>query len=182
MTGETGALHEAPNMEGEVDTRLRWSDGLYGGLVAGIVVSIFFSVVDVVTHEPIASVYVVLASAILGTAAHSVGTIAIILGVAMLFLSSAIGGIFYALLSRKIGMLVIWPYSTILGFVYGFLIWLFFIDVVVPMSGMQATIDRPLWISAVGIGFFYGSALCEYLANIARSRAKSSESESQPQA
>ena len=161
---------------------MRWSDGLYGGLIAGVVVSIFFVIVDALSREPLNAAYAVLASSILGTSARTMGMIATALGVALLFLGSALGGIAYAIASRRATIMVRTPYSTILGFVYGFLIWLLFVDVIVPMSGMQATIDRPLWISAVGIGIFYGSALCEYLANVARGRAKvSSEPQSEPQ-
>ena len=152
-------------------TRLTWSDGLYGGLIAGVVVSIFFMIADAVMHDPILTIYTFMASAVLGSSATNGGWVAVALGAGLLYLASALGGIAYAIVARRITSLARTPISTFAGFVYGFVVWLIFVDVIVPMTGMQQTINHPLWVSAVGIGFFYGSALCEYLANIARSRA-----------
>ena len=151
--------------------RLTWSDGLYGGLVAGVVVSIFFMVADAIMHDPILTIYTFMASAVLGSAAKSSGWVALALGAGLLYLASALGGIAYAIVARRITALARTPISTFAGFVYGFIVWLVFVDVIVPMTGMQQMINHPLWVSAIGIGFFYGSALCEYLANVARSRA-----------
>ena len=155
----------------KVDPRLSWSDGFYGGLIAGVVLSLFFVVANLLTHDPLDSIYLFLASAILGKAALSDGWMAIALGLGLLFILAGIGGIVYAALARRFTRLVKTPISSLAGLVYGFLVWLVFVDVVVPTTGMQQTIDSPLWVSAIGIGIFYGSALCEYLANVARSRA-----------
>jgi len=152
-------------------SRLTWSDGLYGGLVGGVVVSIFFMIADAVVHDPILTIYTFMASAVLGKSAASGGWPAIALGAGLLYLASGFGGIVYAVFARRITSLARTPISTIAGFVYGFILRLVFVDVIVPMTGMQQMIKHPLWVSAVGIGFFYGSTLCEYLANVARSRA-----------
>ncbi len=159
-----------PTEQATVDTRLRWSDGLYGGLIAGVVNSAFFAGVNLFRHEPLDSLYVFLASSVLGANAKAIGFPAVAMGLGLMFFFSAIGGIIYALLARRFSNLAKTPISAIAGFVYGFLVWLLFIDVVVPTTGLQQTIDQPLWISAVGIGIFWGTALCEYLANVARSR------------
>jgi hypothetical protein len=156
----------------EPDSRLRLSDGLYGGLIAGAVNSVFFAVADLVVHESLASPYVFLATAALGTNARNLGWPSLVMGLAMMFLGSALGGIVYAFWARRIPMLAETPVSGIAGLLYGLVIWLLFVDLVVPTTGLQQTIDRPLWVSAVGLSLFWGTALCEYLANVARSRKK----------
>lgn len=158
-------------IEVKVDPRLSWSDGFYGGLIAGVVLSLFFVVADMFTHEPLDSIYLFLASGVLGKAALTDGWMGIALGVGLLFVLAGIGGIVYAALARRYPRLVKTPISSLAGLVYGFLVWLVFVDVIIPTTGMQQTIDSPLWVSAIGIGIFYGSTLCEYLANIARMRA-----------
>ena len=146
------------------------SDGFYGGLLAGVVLSAFFAAVDLLLHEPLDSIYLFIASAVLGRAALAGGWMPIALGIAMFFLLAAIGGIVYSILARHWQALATTPTSSLAGLIYGFIVWLIFVDVVVPTTGMQQTVDHPLWISAAGIGIFYGSALCEYLANVSRLR------------
>ena len=153
-----------------LDPRLTLSDGFYGGLIGGAVLSAFFAVIDLLLHEPLDSIYLFMASAILGPSALQGGWMPLVLGIAMMFLLCAIGGIIYAGLARKWNFLAQTPISSLAGLVYGFIVWLVFVDVVIPMTKMQQTVDHPLWISAVGIGIFYGSALCEFLANISRVR------------
>ena len=167
-------------IEVKVDTRLSWSDGFYGGLLAGVVLSLFFAVANMFTHEPLDAVYLFLASAVLGKAALTGGWLAVALGIGLLFILAGIGGIVYAALARRFTRLVKTPISTLAGLVYGFTVWLIFVDVVIPTTGMQQTIDHPLWVSAAGIGIFYGSALCEYLANVARTRATRAERAAAP--
>jgi len=161
--------------EVKFDPRLAWSDGFYGGLISGAVVSVFFMVTDALLRLPIDSIYLFLASAVLGKAAMNGGWLPVALGVGMLFLLSAFGGMFYAGIARRWPALAQTPVSTVAGLIYGFFVWLLFVDVIVPTSGMQQTIDHPLWISAAGIGLFYGTTLCEYLANVARKRLARSQ-------
>ncbi|MGH7662400.1 MAG: hypothetical protein ACRENA_15955 [Vulcanimicrobiaceae bacterium] len=146
------------------------SDGFYGGLLAGAVLSVFFIAVDLLLREPIDSIYLFVASAVLGKAALTGGWMPIALGIAMFFLMAAIGGIVFSILARNWQALATTPTSSLAGLVYGFFVWLVFVDIIIPSTGMQQTVDHPLWISAAGIGIFYGSALCEYLANVSRLR------------
>lgn len=151
------------------------SDGFYGGLLGGAALSVFFAVVDAIMHEPIDSIYLFMASAVLGKAALAGGWMAIALGIGILFLLAAIGGIVYSILARQYPALAKTPFSSFWGLFYGFVVWLVFVDVIIPTTGMQTTVDHPLWISAAGIGIFYGSSLCEYLASVSRLRVARAE-------
>ena len=153
-----------------VDTRLTLSDGFYGGLIGGSVLSVYFAICDTLLHVSLDSLYRFMASAVLGKGAMQSGWMPVALGVCILYLLAALGGIVYAWLAYRVPALAKTPISSLAGLIYGFVVWLVFIDVIIPLTGMQQTIDHPLWISAVGIGIFYGSALCEYLANVSRLR------------
>jgi hypothetical protein len=164
------------------DTRLTLSDGFYAGLIGGGVLSAFFAVADWLIHAPLDSIYLFMASAVLGKAAMTGGWMPIALGLGMLFLLATLGGVVYAWLAHRFTVLAKTPISSLAGLVYGFLAWLFFVDVIIPTTGMQQTIDAPLWVSAAGVGIFYGSALCEYLANVSRLRTARAARAGQPPA
>jgi hypothetical protein len=153
-----------------VDTRLTLSDGFYAGLIGGGVLSAYFAACDALLRVPVDSLYRFMASAVLAKSALQGGWMPVALGIGILFLLAAVGGLVYAWLAHRIPALAKTPISSLTGLIYGFLVWLVFVDVIIPTTGMQETIDHPLWISAVGIGIFYGSALCEYLANVSRLR------------
>jgi hypothetical protein len=159
-------------IEVKLDPRLTTGDGFYGGLIGGVVLSLFYVVADTITHQPMDSIYLFMASAVLGKNAMNGGWMPIALGVGMLFFLAAFGGMLYAGCARAWPDLARTPVSSFTGLLYGFIVWLIFVDIIVPTTGMQQTIDHPLWISALGIGIFYGTALCEYLSSVARSRAK----------
>jgi len=158
-----------------IDPRLTLSDGFYGGLIGGAVLSVFFAVIDFFLHEPLDSIYLFMASSVLGKAALNGGWMPLVLGLALMFLMAAIGGIFYAGFARKLTFLAKSPISSLAGLVYGFIVWFIFVDLIIPLTGMQQTVDHPLWISAIGIGIFYGSALCEFLASVSRNRMARAE-------
>lgn len=167
----------------QIDPRLTLSDGFYGGLIGGAVLSVFFAVIDFLLHEPLDSIYLFMASAVLGKSALSGGWMPLVLGLALMFLMAAVGGIFYAAIARRFTLLAKTPISSLGGLIYGFIVWFIFVDVIIPLTGMQQTVDHPLWISAIGIGIFYGSALCEFLASVSRvrtARADRAASESNP--
>lgn len=151
------------------------SDGFYAGLLGGGVLSVFFVVIDAILHEPLDAVYLFMASGVLGKAALSGGWMPLALGIGIMFLLAALGGIFYSMLARQFTVLAKTPISSLGGLVYGFVVWFLFVDVIIPSTGMQQTVDHPLWVSAIGIGIFYGSALCEYLASVSRLRAARAE-------
>jgi len=153
-----------------IDPRLTLTDGFYGGLIGGTVLSAFFAAIDWLLHEPLDSIYLFMASSVLGKAALAGGWMPLVLGIALMYLLAAIGGMIYAGLARRFTALARTPISSLGGLVYGFIVWLIFVDIIIPTTGMQQTIDHPLWISAVGIGIFYGSALCEFLASVSRVR------------
>ena len=147
------------------------SDGFYAGLLGGGVLSLFFVVIDFILHEPLDAIYLFMASSVLGKAALAGGWMPLALGLGIMFLLAAMGGIFYSVLARQFTLLAKTPISSLGGLAYGFIVWVIFVDIIIPSTGMQQTVDHPLWVSAIGIGVFYGSALCEYLASVARLRA-----------
>ncbi len=51
-----------------IDPRLTLSDGFYGGLIGGAVLSVFFAIIDFFLHEPLDSIYLFMASSVLGKA------------------------------------------------------------------------------------------------------------------
>ena len=165
-----------------IDPRLTVSDGFYGGLIGGGVLSAFFAVIDALMHEPLDSIYLFMASAVLGKSALAGGWMALALGIVVFFLLASIGGMIFSAIARHWTALSQTPISSFAGLVYGFIVWLIFVDVVIPLTSMQQTVDHPLWISAAGLGIFYGSALCEYLASVARVRTVRAERASEPAA
>ena len=105
-----------------------------------------------------------MASSVLGKVALNGGWMPLVLGLALMFLMAALGGIFYAGFARKFTFLAKSPISSMAGLVYGFIVWFIFVDVIIPMTGMQQTVDHPLWISAIGIGIFYGVGIVRILS------------------
>jgi len=159
------AENENMNEEGDV----RWFDGLYGGLLAGAVVAIFYGIVSVaILHDfSLAGFFADVASSVIGSHATEHSAIAVALGVGMHFLISAIFGLVYGVLSLKFRSMWHAPYSVIWGCTYGLLVWAVIANVIVPAFGIVNIM--PLWEALVANVVFFGFILSEYITVI-RSR------------
>ena len=148
---------------------VRWFDGLYGGLLAGAIVAVFYGIVSVaVLHDfTIAGFFANVASSVLGSRAAPDNALAVALGVGMHFLISALFGLSYGMLSLKFHSMWHAPYSVIWGCTYGFVVWFVIANVVVPAFGIVNIM--PLWEALVANIVFFGFILSEYMTVI-RSR------------
>ena len=138
---------------------VRWFDGLYGGLLAGATVAVFYGIVSVaVLHDfTIAGFFANVASSVLGSRAAPDNAPAVALGVGMHFLISALFGLSYGVLSLKFHSMWHAPYSVIWGCTYGFVVWFLIANVVVPAFGIVNIM--PLWEALVANIVFFGFIL-----------------------
>jgi hypothetical protein len=148
---------------------VQWFDGLYGGLLAGSIVAVFYGIVSVaILHDfTIAGFFADVASSVIGSRATPDNGFAVALGVGIHFLISAMFGLFYGILSLKFRSMWHAPYSIIWGCTYGFVVWFVIANVVVPAFGIVNTM--PLWEALVANMVFFGFVLSEYMTVI-RSR------------
>ena len=149
---------------------VRWSDGLYGGLIAGLASAAFYAVVAVAwMHEAsLAAFFAQPANAL--APFHGAAPTAMLawFGFVLYLLAAAFFGICYALLARRLTSMWQAPTSVLWGLGYGLLVWFVLNDGVVPMTG--ATNVQPLWEGLVGTVLFYGVVLSE-LTTVAHRRA-----------
>jgi len=151
------------------ESHAQWFDGLYGGLLAGATVAVFYGIVSVaILHDfSIAGFFADVASSVIGSRATPGNALAVALGVGMHFLISAMFGLFYGLLSLKFRSMWHAPYSIVWGCTYGFVVWFVIANVVVPAFGVVNI--QPLWEALVANVVFFGFVLSEYMTVI-RSR------------
>ena len=145
-------------MNGEM---VRWIDGFYGGLIAGVASAIFSAVVAVAwLHElTLDGFFAQPAQALPPFHAAPPSWALAGLGV-VLYLALAVGfGILYALPARRLRSMWQAPTSVAWGLVYGLLVWWVINDVLVPVSG--AVEVQPLWEGLVGTVLVYGVVLSE---------------------
>jgi hypothetical protein len=142
---------------------VRWSDGLYGGLIAGLVSALFFLFAGaVIIHEPVfGDFFVSFAVAIFGSRIETFPVIALLFGLFLHFLSAAIFGIFYASMAARFKPAWTAPTSVLCGIAYG--LFMFFIaeDVAVPI--MRVVSLTPLWEALLGNILFHGIVISEYI-------------------
>jgi len=142
---------------------VRWSDGLYGGVIAGLVSALFFLFVGVaIVHEAVLGDYVVqFAVGVFGSRIESVPLVGLLFGLFLHFFSAAIFGIFYAGMAARFKPSWTAPTSVLCGICYG--LFMFFIteDVAVPIMRVVST--TPLWETIVGNVFFHGVVVSEYI-------------------
>ncbi len=152
------------------EVHARWFDGLYGGLLAGAIVAVFYGIVSVaILHDfSFAGFFADIASSVIGSRATPDNGVAIALGVGMHFLISAVFGLIYGVLSLKFRSMWHAPYSVIWGCTYGLCVWFFIANVMVPAFGIVNI--QPLWEALVANIVFFGFVLSEYMTVI-RSRS-----------
>jgi uncharacterized membrane protein YagU involved in acid resistance len=148
---------------------VRWIDGFYGGLIAGVTSALFSLIVSVGwLHDTTpGSFFAQVAQAL--PPFHGAPPLPplVVLGFALYLLVAAAFGIVYATLARRLPSMWRAPTSVMWGLCYGLLVWWILNDIVVPVTG--ATVDRPLWEGLVGTVVFYGIVLSE-LTTVAHRR------------
>ena len=150
---------------------VRWSDGLYGGLIAGTTSAIFSMVVAVAwLHETtLAAYFAQVAQALPPLHAAPVAMPIVGLGLVLYLVLAAGFGIVYALLAQHRPSMWRTPTSNLWGLTYGLFVWWALNDVVVPLTG--ATNVQPLWEGLVGTVLCYGTVLSEYTTVVHRREA-----------
>jgi hypothetical protein len=149
---------------------VRWIDGFYGGLLAGVTSAAFSAGVSALwLHETTAGeLFAQIARGVAPFRGAPVSWALAGLG-AVLYLILAVGfGIAYALLARRMRSMWRAPGSVMWGLAYGLLVWWLVNDVFVPVAGVVAT--QPAWEGLVGTVVFYGVVLSE-ATTLARRRA-----------
>jgi uncharacterized membrane protein YagU involved in acid resistance len=148
---------------------VRWIDGFYGGLIAGVTSALFSLIVSVGwLHDTTpGSFFAQVAQAL--PPFHGAPPLPplVVLGFALYLLVAAAFGIVYATLARRLPSMWRAPTSVMWGLCYGLFVWWILNDIVVPVTG--ATVDRPLWEGLVGTVVFYGIVLSE-LTTVAHRR------------
>lgn len=149
---------------------VRWFDGLYGGLLAGGVVAIFYWIVTItlLKETTLPGFFAEIASGILKDRATADNGWAVAFGVCLHFLMAASFGIVYAWFARRVPAMWHAPTSVFFGLGYGLLVWFAISDVIVPVFGVVTT--QPLWVGLVANTIFYGFVISEFMTVAHRSK------------
>jgi uncharacterized membrane protein YagU involved in acid resistance len=149
---------------------VRWIDGLYGGLIAGVTSALFYAVVAVAwLHDTtLGAFFAQIAQALPPFHGAPASAALVALGVVLYFLLAAAFGIVYALLAKRFSSMWQAPTSVLWGLSYGLVVWWVLNDVLVPLTG--ALVVQPLWEGLVGTILGYGLVLSE-LTTMAHRRA-----------
>jgi hypothetical protein len=150
---------------------VRWSDGLYGGLLAGTVVVGFYWLVDMLLlkDSTLSGFFAEIASGFLKSGATSENLWVVLFGVALHYLLSAAFGIVYATIARYVRAMWHAPTSVIFGITYGLIVWFVINDLFVPVFGIETT--QPLWVGLVANTIFYGFVISEFITVAQRAKA-----------
>ena len=141
---------------------VRWSDGLYGGLIAGLVSALFFVCAGVtIDHGAFGEYFVRYAVAIFGDRAEHLGPIALLFGLVLHFVAAGAFGIAYALVAARFKPMWSAPTSVLCGVVYGIFMYYVAEDVTVPV--LHVVNYTPAWEALVGHVLFHGVILSEYI-------------------
>ena len=140
---------------------VRWIDGLYGGLIAGVTSALFYTVVAAAwLHDTTVAGFFAGIAQGLPTVQRAPQSLALAALGALGYAVVAAGfGVLYALLARRLPSMWQAPSSVLWGLFYGLLVWWAINDVLAPVSG--AVVDLPLWEGLVGTVIFYGVVLSE---------------------
>lgn len=151
---------------------VRWIDGFYGGLIAGVTSAVFYAVVAVAwLHDfTLGGFFAQPAQALPPFHGAQESWAPIGLGTVMYVLLAAAFGIVYAVLARRLPSMWQAPTSVMWGLSYGLLVWWVINDVLVPLTGARS--EQPLWVGLVGTVVFYGVVLSE-LTTVAHRRETS---------
>ena len=148
---------------------VRWSDGLYGGLIAGVTSAAFYVVAANALHDPTLDRFLTDVAQTIPPLQHAPETGWLLaLGVVLHFLVCAAGGIVYSLLARHFRGMWQAPTSVAWGLSYGLFVFWTVNDVLVPLTGARTL--QPLWVGLIGTMLCYGVVLSEY-TTVARRRA-----------
>jgi uncharacterized membrane protein YagU involved in acid resistance len=141
---------------------VRWSDGLYGGLIAGLVSALFFLIAgSTVAHGPFGDYFSMYAAAIFGERAEHLGVILLLFGLFVHFFMAALFGILYAALAARFKPMWSAPTSVLCGVTYGLFMYFVAEDMAVPI--LHVVSYTPAWEALVGNVFFHGLVLSEYI-------------------
>ncbi len=151
---------------------VRWIDGFYGGLIAGVASALFYAVVAVAwLHDTtLSGFFAQIAQALPPFHAAPPSVPLVGLGVVLFFVVAAGFGIVYALLARRLPSMWQAPTSVVWGVCYGLFVWWLLNDVFVPLTGAVDVL--PLWEGLLGTVLFYGVVLSE-LTTLAHRRETS---------
>jgi len=151
---------------------VRWIDGFYGGLIAGMTSALFYALVAVVwLHEITLEGFFAQAAQALPPFHGAPASWPLVgLGVVLYFAVAVTFGVGYSLLARRLRSMWRAPTSVAWGLLYGLVVWWAINDVLVPVTG--ATQVQPLWEGLVGTVIFYGVVLSE-LTTVAHRREAS---------
>lgn len=147
---------------------LRWSYGLYGGLIAGVTSALFYAVVAVAwLHETtLGTFFAQIPRALPPLRGAPEAFPVAALGAVLYFLVAAAFGMVYGLLALCFASMRRAPTSVLWGIGYGLVVWWALNDVVVPVTGAENV--QPFWEGLLGTVVFYGIVLSEATATIAR--------------
>ena len=142
---------------------VRWSDGLYGGLIGGLISAVFFIIVGMaVEHDAVFGEYFVrFAVAIFGPKAGGIGIVALLFGLFLHFFAAAVLGIIYAWVAQRFKAMWSAPTSILCGLTYGLIMYFLAEDVVVPI--LHVVSYQPAWEGLIGNVLFHGLVLSEYI-------------------
>ena len=151
---------------------VRWIDGFFGGLIAGVTSASFFAVVAVAwLHDTTLDGFFAQAAQALPPFHRAPVSWALTgLGVVLYFTLAGAFGVVYALLARRLRSMWRAPTSVAWGLFYGLLVWWAINDVLVPVTGALQV--QPLWEGLIGTVIFYGVVLSE-LTTVAHRREAS---------
>ena len=151
---------------------VRWIDGFYGGLMAGVTSALFYAVVAVAwLHDvSLGGFFAQIAQALPPFHGAPEAWPLVGLGAVLYAVLAAVFGIVYALPARRLRSMWQAPTSVMWGLFYGLLVWFVLNDVLVPLTG--AVVVQPLWVGLVGTVIFYGVVLSE-LTTVAHRREAS---------
>lgn len=152
-----------PSRERIERAMVRWSDGLYGGLIGAFVSALFFIIIgSAVEHDAMFGEYFVrFAVGIFGSKAENIGIIALLFGLFLHFFAGAILGVCYALVAQRVKPMWTAPGSIMSGIIFGFIMFFIAEDVVVPV--LHVISYQPAWEGLVGNVFFHGLIVSEYI-------------------
>jgi hypothetical protein len=141
---------------------VRWSEGVVGGLIAGVTSAAFFAVVAAAwLHETTLSAFFAqIAQALPPLRRAPDGPLTVTLGIVLHFVIAVSFAIVYASLAARLRSMQKAPTSVLWGLSYGLFVWLVLNDVVVPLA--DADNVQPLWEGLLGTTLFYGVVLSEF--------------------
>ncbi len=150
---------------------VRWFDGFYGGLAAGVTSASFYAVVAAAwLHDDTpAGFFARIAQALPGLHGAPAAWPESGLGVVLYVAVAGLLGVAYAAAAGWFRSMLQAPTSVLWGLAYGAFVWWMISDVAVPVLGARDV--RPLWEGLVATVFCYGVVLSEVTTMVRRRTA-----------